>query len=183
MRPAPAAFTSPHAGLSCHGQAWLDARVPVDPAGFFLVLGLVLIGLEFVIPGLVVSFLGAAALLVAAGLALGLVGGWLPAFTAWFVSSLVLVVGVRGAFTRFLPGRSVKQLTDEDLDAFGEVVDVVEQVTTKKGRIRFRGSTWAAQSVGDTLEPGTKARVVTRDNLVWIVEAVDEWPALSAPDE
>lgn len=169
-------------GLSRTRRDCLDGAVPIDPAGFFLVLGLILIASELLVPGLVVSFLGAAALLVSAGLALGLVSGWLPALTAWFISSLVLVVGVRNVFTRFLPGSSVKQLTDEDLDAFGEVVEVVETVTTRSGRIRFRGSTWAAQSLEGELPSGTRARVVTRDNLIWIVEPAEEWPSLPAPD-
>ena len=153
--------------------------MPLDPFRFFLVLGLVLIGLEFIVPGLVVIFLGAAALLVAAAAHFGLVQGWLAAFTGWFVVSLVMVLGVRSAFTRFLPGSWVRQLTDEDLDAFGEEVDVVETVTINPGgRIRFRGSTWAAQTLQEELPVGTRARVVARENLVWIVEPLDGWAAI-----
>ena len=156
--------------------------MPIDPFWFFLALGLTLIVLEVVIPGLVVVFLGAAALLVAAAASLGLVSGWLMAFTLWFVSSLVMVLGVRSAFTRFLPGGFIRQLTDEDVDAFGEEVDVVETVTTRPGgRIRFRGSTWAAQTLQEELPAGARAKVVARDNLVWIVEPVDGWSALDAP--
>lgn len=153
----------------------------IDPFRFFLVLGLVLMVLEVVVPGLVVVFLGLAALLVAGAAWTGLVGGWTTAFTLWFVSSLVMVLGVRSAFTRFLPGTSVKQLTDEDLDAFGEEVDVVEMVTMNPGgRIRFRGSTWAAQTLQEELPAGSRAKVVARDNLVWIVEPLDGWSAIDA---
>ena len=153
----------------------------VDPFRFFLVLGLVLMVLEFVVPGLVVVFLGAAALVIAGATGLGLIEGWYAAFTAWFVTSLVMVLGVRSAFTRFLPGSAVRQLTDEDLDAYGEEVDVVETVTIKPGgRIRFRGSTWAAQTLQEELPAGTRAKVVARENLVWIVEPLDGWAAVEA---
>jgi len=54
----------------------------MDLAWIWLVFGLVLMGLELVIPGLVVVFLGAAALLVAGGLGLGLISGWVVALTA-----------------------------------------------------------------------------------------------------
>jgi membrane protein implicated in regulation of membrane protease activity len=157
--------------------------VGISPTLFFLVLGILLVVAEVVVPGLVVSFLGAAALLVAGALALGWVGGWAHAFTAWFITSLVMVIGVRSAFTRFLPGQAVKQLTDEDLDAFGEVVEVLEPVSSRGGRIRFRGSTWAAQSLQDILPAGAKAKIVARDNLVWIVEPLDGWAALPDPKE
>ena len=151
----------------------------IDPFTFFLALGILMVVLELIVPGLVVVFLGAASLIVAAAAALGLVSGWLSAFTLWFVSSLILVVGVRSAFTRFLPGSFVRQLTDEDVDAFGEEVDVVESVTTRPGgRIRFRGSTWAAQTLQEELPAGSRAKVVARDNLIWIVEPLDGWPAI-----
>ena len=154
----------------------------ISPALFFLVLGVALIAAELVVPGLVVIFLGAAALVVAGALGLGLVSGWIAGFTTWFITSLVMVIGLRSAFTRFLPGSSVKQLTDEDLDAFGEEVEVVEPVSPDGGRIRFRGSTWAALSLQEFLPAGAKAKVVARDNLIWIVEPLDGWAALPDPD-
>lgn len=135
--------------------------------------------LEFVIPGLVVMFVGAAALIVAGTAYLGFIEGWIPAFTLWFVSSLVMVLGVRTAVAGLLPASSIKQLTDEDIDAYGEEVDVIETVTTTPGgRIRFRGSTWAAQTLQEELPVGSRAKVVARDNLVWIVEPLDGWAAL-----
>lgn len=153
----------------------------MDPSFIWLAAGLILIALELVIPGLIVIFLGVAALIVAAALSLGLVTGWISALTLWFVASLGLVTGVRSAFTRFLPGGAEKGSTNEDLDAFGEWVEVVDEVGPEGGRVRFRGSTWAAQTVDGKLSPGTKARIVARDNLVWIVEPADEWPALDDP--
>ena len=145
----------------------------IDPLRFFLILGIVLIAAELVLPGLVVVFLGAAAFIVAGAAAMGWINGWVAALTLWSVTSLVMVLGVRNMFTRLLPGHAVRQLTDEDVDAFGEEVDVVETVTTDGGgRIRFRGSTWAAQTVQEELPAGSRARVVARDNLVWIVEPI-----------
>lgn len=152
--------------------------VGVDPTTFFLILGLVLMGLELVIPGLVVIFLGAAAVLTAGGLWLGLIGSWVGAFTCWFVASIGLVLSLRSVFTRFLPGTVTKQLTDEDLDAFGEEAEVVEEVTPVAGRIRFRGTTWDAQTVGEVLPAGTRVRIVTRENLSWIVEPIKGWASL-----
>ena len=111
-------FDTRSAALSFRRRSRINRPVPVDPFQFFLGLGLLMIALELIIPGLVVVFLGGAALVVAAALYAGIVAGWMPAFTLWFIASLVMVLGVRSAFTRFLPGSSVRQLTDEDLAAF-----------------------------------------------------------------
>jgi inner membrane protein len=64
---------------------------------------------------------------------------------------------------------------DEDLDAFGTIVEVVESIDPdhSKGRIQFRGSTWNATSVSERIEAGERARVVYRDNLVWVVDPYD----------
>lgn len=155
----------------------------MDPAVIWLVLGLVLIGLELVVPGLVVVFLGAAAIVVSGAVAVGVVSGWIAATTLWFVTSIAMVLGLRSAFTRLLPGGSEKGSTDEDVDAFGALVEVVDEVGQDGGRVRFRGSTWAAQTTKRRLAPGTKARIVARNNLVWIVEPADEWPELDSPDQ
>lgn len=67
------------------------------------------------------------------------------------------------------------ELADEDLDAFGTVVDVVETVRPDdgSGRIELRGSTWSATSVAGTLPVGSRARIIYRENLTWIIEPYD----------
>jgi membrane-bound ClpP family serine protease len=67
------------------------------------------------------------------------------------------------------------ELEDEDLDAFGTIVEVTESIHPDHsgGRIRLRGSTWKATSVSEPIEAGARARVVYRDNLVWVVDRHD----------
>lgn len=66
-------------------------------------------------------------------------------------------------------------MTDEDLEAVGSVVEVVESVTSsdQKGRVRFGGTTWPAISKEGTIPKGKKAKLILRDNLVWTVEPYD----------
>lgn len=142
---------------------------------YWLAGGLILIVLEFVIPGGVVVFLGMAALLVALLIWTGLIDGLIPAFTTWFILSLVLIVSLRGLVQRMMPGEEGWQSTDEDADAYGKIVEVAETIDkAAEGRIRFRGSTWPATCYDHTLHKGDRARMVARDNLIWVVEAVDE---------
>jgi len=138
----------------------------------WLVFGFVLIFCEFLLPGLVVSFLGLAAILVAALRWIGILEGHVESITTWFVSSVVLLLTLRHFALRWFPGESSVHSTDEDFDAIGEVVDVVSLVSSanSEGRIRFRGTTWSATTRGDKLLPGSKAKLIYRDNLVWTIE-------------
>lgn len=142
-----------------------------DTAQYWLMFGITLMILELVIPGLVVIFLGMAACLVSAAVYLGLVEGWMQNTTAWFVCSLVLIILLRGVFQKLAPGEEEVGDVDEDKDAIGTVVEVVETVLTDstKGRIKFRGTTWEAVSKTTKIEVGRKAKLVERRDLVWYV--------------
>jgi membrane protein implicated in regulation of membrane protease activity len=144
---------------------------------YWVVGGIVLLVAEIVVPGMVLGFLGAAALLVALALWLGVIEGLVAALTSWFIGSIVMLVALRGLFQRLMPGDEGIQSTDEELDAFGTVVEVAETIPKgERGRIRYRGTTWAATCYEQTLEAGGRARLVTRDGIAWIVEPVDEGP-------
>lgn len=144
---------------------------------YWVVGGIVLLVAEIVVPGMVLGFLGAAALLVALLLWLGVIEGLAPALTTWFIGSIVMLVALRGLFQRLMPGDTEVHSTDEDLDAQGAVVEVAETIPKgEKGRIRYRGTTWAATCYERTLEAGGQARLVTRDGIGWVVEPLEDGP-------
>lgn len=150
-------------------------KVP-DIFMIWLISGAVLMLLEFIVPGGIAFFLGLGAVLVALLLQLGLIDGWLQAFTTWFIGSLALLFGLRGVVQKIMPAHSERGKTDEDLDAYNEIVEVFERIPAKgEGRIAFRGSTWVARNyhADRDLETGSKARIIFRDNLTWMVEACE----------
>lgn len=139
--------------------------------------GVVLMLLEFVLPGGIVFFLGLGATLVSLLLYLDLVEGWLQAFTTWFIGSLALLFGLRGVVQKIVPAQVEKGRTDEDLDAYNQLAEVSERIPAQgEGRIAFRGSTWLARNYHSDhdLEAGTKVRIVFRDNLIWVVEGLEQ---------
>jgi membrane protein implicated in regulation of membrane protease activity len=99
--------------------------------------------------------------------------------------SLALVLALRPLASRYFGGTSRRDMTNEDVDALDEVVTVTTAVggLGEEGRIRFRGSEWRARSPeeGQTLSPGTEARIVYRDNLTWVVEPVGALPEAESP--
>ncbi|MGI5860902.1 MAG: NfeD family protein [Myxococcales bacterium] len=146
----------------------------------WLVGGIALMLAELIVPGAVVVFLGAAAVLVAGARWLGLIESLMSSFTAWFVLSLAMIIGLRSLVGRFSSAEKSVQPTEEDLDSFGKVVDVIVTIgpNDQTGRVRYLGTSWPARSLKGSLEPGSRARIVDRENLGFVVEPlVDAIPA------
>lgn len=141
---------------------------------FWVILAAVFIVAEIGIPGGIIIFLGIAGLIVAICLQLGLVTSWTNALTLWFISSLVLVMLLRGIAQKLVGGDSSVANTDEEVDALGEIVAVVETIGPgeAKGRVVFRDVSWNAVSDGSEIPAGEKAQIVSRDNITLVVEKV-----------
>lgn len=141
----------------------------------WLSVGVLLMILELVIPGMVTVFMGAAAVIVAGLRWIGLVESLGVSIALWMILSAVLVVALRSVLQRFLPSESTHNAADEDTMALGQVVEVIRTCTddTTTGRIRYQGTTWMAQTLDGEIPAGANARLLYRDNLAWIVEAVD----------
>jgi membrane protein implicated in regulation of membrane protease activity len=140
----------------------------------FFVGGLLLMLLETLVPGGVAFFLGIGGITVAGLRLVGLLADPVTATIAWIFLSTGLTIALRPIALRYVGGDSSVAVTDEDAEAIGEHVLVVEPVTEEKpGRIRFRGSEWDARSIDGPLSKGTQAKILYRDNLTWIIEPTD----------
>lgn len=140
----------------------------------WLIAGIVLLLSEIIIPGAVVAFLGVGAMLIALGRWAGWIDGVMDSFMYWFVLSMALVLLFRGVLTKMFPSASHVEYADEDLEAFGQMVEVLEEIRYEheQGRVRFRDSSWAATSSCERVFlPGEKVRLIGRCGLVWMVEA------------
>lgn len=141
----------------------------------FVVGGLLLMVVETMVPGGVAGFLGLGGLVIAGLRALGLLMDPWTAIITWVFLSVGLTIALRPLAMRFVQGEISLALTDEDAEAMGETVDVIEEVGEEEpGRIRYRGATWDARTLEGRLPKGAKAKLLYRDNLTWIVEAADD---------
>ncbi len=148
----------------------------------WLIVGLLLIGGEVIIPGLVAVFLGAAAVLVAGLRYVGLIDSLVASIFVWMGASVGFTYTLRGWMKKYLPAESQRGQINEGITSIGEVVEVLVDVTERdaSGRIRYQGTTWPATSTDRVIPKGARARLVARDNLAWIVEPLKE---LEAGDE
>lgn len=130
--------------------------------------------LETVIPGGVAFFLGVGGIITGAMRLVGLFTDPYIAVLVWMLTSTALTIALRPIAMRYLGGDFSLAMTNEDAEAMGQVVTVVEPLTEDdSGRIRFRGATWDARTTEGRLPKGSEARILYRDNLTWIVEPVD----------
>ena len=138
------------------------------PTGWFL-LGLLLLILEFVVPGLVLIFFGLGAL--ATGLLVSLVDLPVPVQVLIFaLFSVGMLLGLRKWSKPIFYGQSSQSPDEEELvGARGRVSRAIRP--PEEGRVNLHGVEWTASS--DTaVEEGCLVQVCSRDNLTLHVEQI-----------
>lgn len=148
----------------------------------WLAFGIVLLVSELLAPSLTAVFLGISAVLVAGLRAVGLVSGHAASTGLWLLGSGLLFWLLRAALLKRYKPEVTRQLTSEEVRAFGTVVEVVSDVNDQdsSGRIRYEGTSWPAISQSGFLPRGSRARLLHRENLAWVVapaEAPDYGPS------
>lgn len=138
----------------------------------WFIVGVICIFLEIIIPGGIVVFLGVSAVIVAALIYFGVITSVVSAFLSWFILSIFMMFVLRSFVMKYFEGDSHRQNVDEDEDAKGAMVEVIEEILPhKEGRVRFRETTWVARS-DEALVVGVSAIIEKRDGNKWIVKSI-----------
>ncbi len=133
--------------------------------------GVLLVLLEFAIPGLVVIFFGVGAILTGVLVAFGLLDTLTSQFMMWILASAVLFFGLRGQIQRWFPALERYVPPADNLEILGSVAQVIETITPDEpGRVRFQGTTWKAVSRSTRIEAGQTVKITGRDNLILYVQ-------------
>ena len=136
----------------------------------WLFCGCLMILSEFIMPGFIIFFFGAGAVVTAAAVAFfPLSVSW--QFAVFLISSLVLLFTLRRFLPKVFSGREKESsLPDEETEFAGESAVVSEEIAPgKPGKIIFHGSVWQAES--DTCcAPGKTVKIVCRKNLTFTVK-------------
>lgn len=137
----------------------------------WLYVGVALIILEVMTPGLVSLFFGLSALTVSllAWLVPAMGQGW--QWLAFSVFSVLYILLLRKSLKKVFSGD--REVSDSLNDEFtGKLAVVVEKIApTRPGRVEFGGSTWTAEADAE-LPAGASVRIVRKKNLTLKVQAV-----------
>jgi len=136
--------------------------------------GIFLMAIEFLVPGLVMVFVGLGSLTVALGMHFGYIDGILQQFITFFISSIIYLFTLRFLVLRFVPSVTRKENIDEDEEVMGSIVEIVADINSGEfGRVEHSGSSWQARVEGDqTILKGEQAKIIGRDNITWIVQKI-----------
>jgi len=136
--------------------------------------GIFLTAIEFLVPGLVMVFVGLGSLTVALGMHLGYIDGIVPQFITFFISSIFYLLTLRFLVLRFVPTDSRKENIDEDEEVIGSIVEIVVDIEPGElGRVEHGGSSWQARAEGEqTILKGEQVKITGRDNITWIVQKI-----------
>ena len=119
--------------------------------------GIFLMAIEFLVPGLVMVFVGLGALTVALGMQLGYIDEIPQQFTTFFISSIIYLLTLRFLVLRFVPSVTRKANIDEDEEVMGSIVELVADINSGEfGRVEHSGSTWQARAEGDQDRKSTR---------------------------
>lgn len=134
---------------------------------WWLIGGGVLILLEFFVPGLVVIFLGAGAILTAGMIHTRYITDAYLVVVFFTVSSVFLLMTLRRIVLRFYPAVSEKVETDEDALLAGQMAETMTKVSALDfdGRVKYSGTSWPAKSVEGDIAAGEKVEIVGRQNI------------------
>jgi len=145
----------------------------LKPEIIWFLVGLVLLIMEFALPGLIIAFFGVGACIVAIVCLITDIGlnTQLIIFIIASVLSLVcLRTWLKGIFMGHVKSR---QDMTEDLKEFvGERAVVVEKITPKAGgKVELHGTNWTAEADGEISE-GTAVEVIGKDSLTLKVKVL-----------
>lgn len=145
----------------------------LKPEVIWFLVGLVLLVMELVLPGLIVGFFGIGAWIVAVTCLMTEIGinAQLIIFIVSSVLSLVLLR--RWLKGIFLGHAGSKQDLKHDLEEYvGQRALVKEKIVPKLGgKVEFHGSNWEAQADQEIAE-GTVVEIVGKDNITFKVKAL-----------
>ncbi|MHC4131523.1 MAG: NfeD family protein [Planctomycetota bacterium] len=138
----------------------------LSPELIWFIIGIVLLVMEFALPGLIVFFFGVGAIIVAVVclfVDLSINAQLLIFIAASVLSLLCLRKWLKGVFL----GHTVsKQNLKENLEEFiGQRATVIEKIIPKAGgKVEFRGTNWAADA-DQEIQEGTVVEITGKDNI------------------
>jgi membrane protein implicated in regulation of membrane protease activity len=145
----------------------------LTPEIIWFLVGLVLLILEFAMPGLIIGFFGVGAWIVALVCLMNDIS--LNMQLALFIGSSVLSLLFLRRWLKgvFLGHEGSKQDLTHNLDEFvGQQAVVKEKITPKLGgKVEFHGTDWEARADVE-IEEGAVVEIVEKDNITLKVKAV-----------
>jgi len=134
-----------------------------DPAVIWFLVGLGLLLLELVLPGLVILFFGAGAWVTALVCALVDINlNW--QIFIFLLASLLGLVLLRKYLKRRFFDRKSEEVADQLEEFIGREAEALDDFKDGAGKVEFRGTHWSAVSEGE-VKKGQKVKITSKESL------------------
>lgn len=146
----------------------------MEPAFIWAMVGLILLLMEFAVPGLIIFFFGIGAWIVAAACLFADIGVNTQ-LIIFIVSSLVLLLALRKWLKSIFVGHTYsKQAGTQDInDLIGRKVTVIQTIAPPQtGAVELHGVKWNA-AAETTIEAGQLAEIIGQDNITLTVKSLE----------
>jgi len=139
-----------------------------DPAVIWFLVGLALLILELILPGLVILFFGAAAWVVALLCAFFDISfNW--QILIFLVASLLGLVLLRKYLKKRFFGRKDKEVEDQLEEFIGRKARALEDFKNGSGKVEFKGTQWTAQC-SQAVKKGQWLIIESKESLILTVK-------------
>lgn len=148
----------------------------LKPEVIWFLLGIILLVMEFAVPGIFILFFGIGAILVAL---VCLIFNPDPSLNVQLIifigSSFLLLVVLRRWLKSIFIGREKEGQSFDDTidDIIGQKVIVARDIKPGlPGKVEFRGTLWNAEA-GESIKKGTPVEITAKDNITLTVKKID----------
>ncbi len=139
------------------------------PPEIWIILGFALILLEFVVPGVLLVFLGASAIIVGVAIFLGYPEAHGIPFFTFAILSVAMIALLRKRIKTWFLGNTVSEENPEDLD---DIVGREALVTSgfgegsDSGNVEFKGANWQAKAMGGSSPKiGDRVKIIGQEGI------------------
>jgi inner membrane protein len=146
----------------------------ISPEILWTLMGIAFVFVEFIIPGFVIAFFGAGALITALTTWIGVTPGLSGQLIVFMVSSILLLLLLRKFMKKTFLGNSKQLDTNRIVNIeIGRIVPVIEFIQPGEvgGKVRFQGTNWSARAK-ESVAPGESVKITGCDNLTLLVEKI-----------
>jgi membrane protein implicated in regulation of membrane protease activity len=164
---------------------FIESLKSISPEIVWTLLGIVFIFCEFFIPGLVIAFFGAGALITAITTWLGVTPALPLQLLVFMVSSILMLALLRKYVKSTFLGKSRGIEKNHNFNVeIGKIVPVLEFIEpgVVGGKVRYQGAPWSAMA-SEPIAPGESVKIVGCDNLTLVVEKVEKTEKIKKEEE
>ena len=150
----------------------MDIFISQNAFLYWITAGIFLIILEIVVPGAILVFFGAGAVLTGVILYFGFIEDPYFQLLFWSASSLLLILFFRRYLHLWFPALERYKPVVEADELIGKEAEVIEEINSKNdtGRIRYQGTSWKAKSLEGDFPAGSMVKIYGRKNITLLVK-------------